>query len=176
MVSRNNILNYACLTLVQCFGLTKDPITNDYILDFIHEKNIVHRDLHSGNILYDACISEWHTSNLGLELNLQFDNINGYRPKIHKNIPQEFVTLMKLCWDVNPDNRPDENTICERIRLLIMQLFNEIDKQKNFKSKIQNILKSTKNKDKQVIGNTQTIKSINETQKIQDIKKNKKVS
>ncbi|RHZ74607.1 hypothetical protein Glove_220g25 [Diversispora epigaea] len=36
--------------------------------------------------------------------------INGYRPKIFKYIPYKYATLMKQCWDANPDNRP--NTTC----------------------------------------------------------------
>ena len=33
--------------------------------------------------------------------------INGYRPEIYEYIPYEYETLMKQCWDANPDNRPD---------------------------------------------------------------------
>ncbi|RHZ84419.1 hypothetical protein Glove_82g85 [Diversispora epigaea] len=224
-------LKNICTALVKCFGLTKDPITNDYMLvmrcyendlrhflkdnyhsltwlqkykiihyitislDKIHKENIVHRDLHSGNILYNAYT--WVISDLGLsgpvdkplnsiygnlpyiapevlcgqmyttksdiyslgilmweiatsetpfgerehDLDLQFAIINGYRPKIYEDIPQEFVSLMKRCWDANPDNRPDANTIHERIRLLIKLLYDEMDKQQNLKLKIKNIFK-----------------------------------
>ncbi|RHZ43765.1 hypothetical protein Glove_856g12 [Diversispora epigaea] len=60
--------------LVECYGLTKDPTTQDYItiydttysLDRIHSQNIVHRDLHSGNILYNSRNSWWYIGDLGL--------------------------------------------------------------------------------------------------------------
>ena len=105
--------------LVKCFGLTKDPTTQDYtlVLNYyetdlrrflkdnyqsltllqkyqiirvtafslykIHEQNIMHRDLHSGNILYDVNDS-WYISDLGLSgpVNKQLDSIYGNLPYI----------------------------------------------------------------------------------------------
>ncbi|CAG8564765.1 11797_t:CDS:1, partial [Acaulospora colombiana] len=37
--------------------------------------------------------------------------ISGIRPKIHQNIPAEYVRIMKQCWDANSENRPDADTI-----------------------------------------------------------------
>ncbi|RHZ84432.1 hypothetical protein Glove_82g76 [Diversispora epigaea] len=226
-----------------CYGLTKDPITNNYLLvlfyydsdlrhflidnyhtltwlqkykiicyiidslDEIHNQNIVHKDLHSGNFLNDAGYSYWKISDLGLsgpvdkplnsvygnlpyiapevlcgqiyttksdiysiatgeapfgkhehDSDLQFAIVNGYRPKIHKEIPQEYVTLMKQCWDANPDNRPDAITIYKKMESSIRQFYTE---KNNLKSKIKNFfkLKSFKNKNKPIIKNTQLIKN-----------------
>ncbi|RHZ89765.1 hypothetical protein Glove_11g29 [Diversispora epigaea] len=149
----------------------------------IHGQNILHRDLHSGNILCSRHL-QWYVSDLGLSgpvdkpLNnnsiygnlpyvapevfrgqiytkksdiyslgilmwevitgeipfdehehsivLQVDIINGYRPEIYKNIPQEYADLMKQCWDGNPDNRPDANTIYKKMELLIKSIYNEM--------------------------------------------------
>ncbi|RHZ44429.1 hypothetical protein Glove_726g1 [Diversispora epigaea] len=53
-------LDNTSIFLVSCYGITKGPITQDYMLvldhytmglNKIHEQNIIHRDLHSGNIL-----------------------------------------------------------------------------------------------------------------------------
>ena len=88
--------------LAACYGITKDPRTQDYMLvlnhyqndlkhflkdnylsltllqkyiiirkiadslDEIHKRNIVHRDLHSGNILYNSRDILWRISDLGL--------------------------------------------------------------------------------------------------------------
>ncbi|RGB35038.1 kinase-like domain-containing protein [Rhizophagus diaphanus] len=38
--------------IIKCHGIVKDPITNEYILKVIHKINFIHRDLHSGNILF----------------------------------------------------------------------------------------------------------------------------
>ncbi|RHZ84430.1 hypothetical protein Glove_82g74 [Diversispora epigaea] len=247
--------------VAECYGLTKDPITNDYLLvmcrydsdlrhflidnyhtltclqkykiiyfitnslNNLHNQNIVHKDLHSGNFLYDAGYSYWKISDLGLsgpvekplnsiygnlpyiapevlcgqiyttksdiyslgilmweiatgetpfgkhehDSDLQFAIVNGYRPKIHKEIPQEYVTLMKQCWDANPYNRPDVNTIRKKMESLIRPFYT---KKKNLKSKIKNFfklksskiknffkLKSSKNKNKPIIKNAQLIKN-----------------
>ncbi|RHZ59673.1 hypothetical protein Glove_362g49 [Diversispora epigaea] len=245
-----------------CYGLTKDPTTQDYMLvlkyyqndlrhflkdnfhsltllqkyniiyeitwnlNRIHSKNIVHRDLHSGNILYNSRSDAWRISDLGLsgpvdkpsdsiygnlpyiapevicgeiyttksdiysvgilmwevitnespfddyerDLELTLDIVKGCRPKIYEYIPHEYVTLMKKCWDANPDNRPDAITIYKKMDSLIRSLYNEMDKQKenieniqskNLKSKIKNFfkLKSKKDKNNQVIINTQLSKN-----------------
>ncbi|RHZ82924.1 hypothetical protein Glove_103g27 [Diversispora epigaea] len=241
--------------LAVCYGLTKDPSTNDYMLVLmrydndlrhflkdnyhsltllqkyniiydllntlikIHEQNIMHRDLHSGNILYSTL--QWCISDLGLsgpadkplnsiygnlpyiapevycgqiytiksdiysigilmwevitgeipygdhehDSDLAFSIASGYRPKIYENIPLEYATLMKQCWDANPDNRPDANIIYDKMKLLVKSLYEEMDKQqeptiqsKNFKSRIKKFFKSSsiKNEDKQVIKDIQS--------------------
>ncbi|RHZ73723.1 hypothetical protein Glove_229g22 [Diversispora epigaea] len=56
--------------------------------------------------------------------------INGYRPEIYKYIPYEYATLMKQCWDYNPDNRPDAKTIENEMDSLIRSLL-EMDELQN---------------------------------------------
>ncbi|RHZ65448.1 hypothetical protein Glove_315g64 [Diversispora epigaea] len=96
---------------------------------------------------------------------LAFAIVSGYRPKIYENIPLEYATLMKQCWEANPDNRPDANIIIDEMKLLLKSSYEKMDKKqgptiqsKNFKSKIRNFFKSssTKNEDKQVIKNIQS--------------------
>ncbi|RHZ48665.1 hypothetical protein Glove_543g35 [Diversispora epigaea] len=249
--------------LAVCYGLTKDPTTQDYILvldhydnnlrhflkdnyhslsllqkhqiiykvasslDEIHQQNTIHRDLHSGNILYYEKAFFWYISDLGLsgpvdkplnsiygnlpyiapevlcgeiytkksdiysmgilmwevitgetplddyehDLELTIDIVKGCRPKVCEYIPHEYATLMKQCWDANPDNRPDARTVYKKMGSLIWSLYNEANKQqenieniqsKNFKSKIKNFfkLKSKKDKNNQVIINAQLCKNI----------------
>ncbi|RHZ82370.1 hypothetical protein Glove_109g375 [Diversispora epigaea] len=224
--------------LALCYGLTKDPITQDYMLvlkyydndlrhflkekfhsltllqkyDIIYEialslanihiQNIIHRDLHSGNILCSIRTNEWRISDLGLsgpvdkppnsiygnlpyiapevhcgeiytkksdiysmgilmwevitgetpydcehDLDLTLDIVNGRRPKNCEDIPREYATLMKQCWDAFPKNRPDINAICISIKSLIKLFYDEMDKQ-------QELIKNN-----QVIINTQLSKN-----------------
>ncbi|RHZ74781.1 hypothetical protein Glove_219g59 [Diversispora epigaea] len=58
----------------------------------------------------------------------------------------KYATLMKQCWDANPDNRPDTFTLKEKMESLIKALY-KVDKQqeptiqpKNFESKNQKFL------------------------------------
>ncbi|PKY23737.1 hypothetical protein RhiirB3_506791, partial [Rhizophagus irregularis] len=44
--------------------------------------------------------------------------INGIRPKIVSGTPLEYKNLMIQCWDANPLNRPDIETLRKRIREL----------------------------------------------------------
>ncbi|RHZ86331.1 hypothetical protein Glove_52g114 [Diversispora epigaea] len=181
--------NHRSLTLLQKYHIVHRIA---YSLNKIHEQNITHRDLHSGNILYTSQV--WHISDLGLSgpVDKQLDSIygnlsyiapevicgqiytnksdvyslgiimwevitcetpsgknkfnsnydfvlaiiNGYRPKIYKYIPCEYVTLMKQCWDANPDNRPDTYLIKNKMKSLIRSLYDEPNIQSNsFKSK-----------------------------------------
>ncbi|RHZ82775.1 hypothetical protein Glove_103g272 [Diversispora epigaea] len=223
--------NYHTLTLLKKYKIICN-ITHSLVK--IHSQDIVHRDLHSGNILYYAPNSHWSISDLGLSgpvdkpLNSIYGNLpyiapevycgqiytkksdiysigilmwevitgetpfgdqehdrdlafaitEGYRPWINENIPFEYATLIKQCWDADPDNRPDANIIFDKMTLLIKSLYEEMDKQqqkqsiKNFKSKIKNFFKSgfTRNKDKQIIKNTQSNERRSKIYKIQTSK------
>ncbi|RHZ48712.1 hypothetical protein Glove_543g21 [Diversispora epigaea] len=260
-VTLNFTLDNIFQFIAKCYGITKDPSTQDYILVLqyydndlrrflednfhsltllqkykiiskithslakIHSQNIIHRDLHSGNILYNSRNFAWYINDLGLsgpvdkpsnsvygnlpyiapevicgeiyttksdiyslgiimwevitgespyddydyehDSELAIDIVRGFRPKIYEYIPHEYVTLMKQCWDANPDNRPDANIVWEKMRLSTNSLYNEMDKQqepaiqlKSLKSKVKNYfkLKSIKDENDQVTKNKQLSK------------------
>ncbi|GES91831.1 kinase-like domain-containing protein [Rhizophagus clarus] len=106
-------------------------------LKHIHQKQIVHRDLHTGNILFFANSINFDDRNIlsisdmGLcgqiatgkqpfanhvhDNLLALDICKGNRPEINEpEAPKWYVELMKKCWDSNPNNRPNFIEIFDR--------------------------------------------------------------
>ncbi|GES75010.1 kinase-like domain-containing protein [Rhizophagus clarus] len=119
--------------IVQCFGLTQEPLNRNYMLVMnkmdmdlrkylqqnhnqlswkermqiiisiilaltrIHKENAIHRDLHSGNILFK------------------------------KGTPLEYKNLMKQCWDADPSIRPDIDTLWTKINEINILYQNKSD-------------------------------------------------
>ncbi|GBC02529.1 hypothetical protein RclHR1_04670007 [Rhizophagus clarus] len=102
----------------------------------IHQKKMVHRDLHPGNILVKN--EYWpYISDMGLcgnvddiatgkqpfydsahDFNLAISICKGVRPVINDlEAPKYYIDLMKRCWDSNPDNRLDINEIFDLTKL-----------------------------------------------------------
>ncbi|RHZ90291.1 hypothetical protein Glove_1g22 [Diversispora epigaea] len=196
--------------IAKCYGLTKDPITQDYIaynfswhISDLGFSGPVDKPLNSiyGNLPYIApevlCDQIYTTKSdiysIGIlmwevatgetpfgdhehDLDLSLDIVKGYRPKINEDIPHEYLTLMKQCWDANPDNRPNALTIYNKIKLLIKSYYEEMDKQqklaKSLKSKIKNVFKSTITKNDEIT-NSQLIKNTNTKSKINRIQTSK---
>ncbi|RHZ59699.1 hypothetical protein Glove_362g37 [Diversispora epigaea] len=140
------------LFLVTCYGLTKDPSTQDYMLVLnyydsdlrhflkdnyqsltllqkykiifditdslyeIHKQNIMHRDLHSGNILYSSQDTVWHISDLGLSgpVDEQLDSIYGNLPYISPELlckkdyttKSDVYSLGIIMWEVITGEKP----------------------------------------------------------------------
>ncbi|RHZ85801.1 hypothetical protein Glove_60g65 [Diversispora epigaea] len=132
--------------LANCYGLTKDPTTQDYMLVLnhydnnlrqflkgnyqsltllqkyniisditnssceIHYHDITHRDLHSGNFLYNSRNITWNISDLGLSgpVDKQLDSIYGNLPYIAPEILYKRVYTTKsdvyslgiIMWEV----------------------------------------------------------------------------
>ncbi|UZO16993.1 uncharacterized protein OCT59_008359 [Rhizophagus irregularis] len=79
----------------------------------IHQNNIVHRDFHTGNILFLSDINEFASGrqpfdDYAHDYNLALDICKGVRPEINEpEAPRCYIELMKKCWDLNPNNRPN---------------------------------------------------------------------
>ncbi|GBC02684.1 hypothetical protein RclHR1_04750012 [Rhizophagus clarus] len=116
-------------------------------LEEIHQnKQLVHRDFHVGNILFDALVAPEVLNgypytqaadiySLGMIMyfvatgrqpfadcahdTFLLSNIrNGVRPVIHESeAPECYIDLMEECWDSNPDNRPSADEIREFLEL-----------------------------------------------------------
>ncbi|CAG8485672.1 9887_t:CDS:2, partial [Dentiscutata heterogama] len=143
---KNDAVNFGVL---KCYGLSKDPNTNSYLiitelckydlrkqlelnfgnldwfeklrilmmtangLKTIHSAGLIHRDLHTGNILvgFDNYI---YISDLGLSCYKDKDATNSVNFDVF--IPKCYKELMEHCWDDDPSNRPDVNELYEVLR------------------------------------------------------------
>jgi serine/threonine protein kinase len=162
-------------------------------LRWIHKENSIHRDLHSGNILYSQFDDFWQISDLGFcgpadkpsksiygnlpyiapeiisgrkytlasdvysiamlmweissgqppfnnyehDYDLAMNIINGIRPRIVSGTPLEYENLMKQCWDADPLNRPDINTLNNKISEInasYQNMPNELDTNNNLET------------------------------------------
>src|SRR5579864_7215454 len=51
--------------------------------------------------------------------------VNGMRPKILSGTPLEYKKLIEQCWDADPNERPDAETLFEKIQKLLLHFQNE---------------------------------------------------
>ncbi|GBC22533.2 kinase-like domain-containing protein [Rhizophagus irregularis DAOM 181602=DAOM 197198] len=70
----------------------------------LHNKGIVHRDLHSGE-RYDV----------GLALEI----LQGLRETVVPDTPENYVEIYTKCWDGEPDNRPNIYQVVDRLKEMI---------------------------------------------------------
>ncbi|GBB97731.1 hypothetical protein RclHR1_03050020 [Rhizophagus clarus] len=167
--------------IIKCHGIAKNPETNEFVfimkLQAIHEKNVIHRDFHSGNILVEIIgkIDQYLIGDLGLshpeyntlssneiygvmpyiapeifkgiafskasdiysmgmimwelttsckpfdnvehDINLIYKILDGKRPIITDDTPEDFANLMKKCWSSDPKERPSAKQICDKFNL-----------------------------------------------------------
>ncbi|CAG8652108.1 8029_t:CDS:2, partial [Ambispora leptoticha] len=116
------------------YGISQQLLT-------IHNKDVIHRDLHAGNILFDNKFYERdffrriYIADLGLarpcyrphttgkvpfrrnvfnqDALLQCAIWDGERPNVPKDTPKPWVELMKRCWQGNPNDRPTTRELFE---------------------------------------------------------------
>ncbi|CAG8729671.1 30951_t:CDS:2 [Gigaspora margarita] len=74
-------------------------------LCLIHGVDMVHKDIHPGNILSDQ--KKWYISDFGTSI------CNGLRPLNESRIPYEYKCFMERCWDVDPLRRPSAFELIE---------------------------------------------------------------
>ncbi|CAG8486255.1 11699_t:CDS:2 [Scutellospora calospora] len=167
--------------IVRCYGVTRDPITKDYMLvlnKMRYDLRLVHRDLHPGNILRGRIDNNWYIADLGFTGHpnkaanqiignpryiapeiytkreysiksdiyafgmllyymitfkqpfaglLHDDTLNlevfiGTRPIIPDRIPKAYSSLMRRCWDVDPNKRPSTVKISKVLLLIASRI------------------------------------------------------
>ncbi|GET66828.1 kinase-like domain-containing protein [Rhizophagus irregularis DAOM 181602=DAOM 197198] len=112
-----------------CNNLTwkrRIKIADDIIfaLSNIHEEKVIHRDLHSGNILFDENSQIFYISDLGFcgPADVPLDGTYGNLPYIAPEVLSGKETTFKSdiysieqCWDADPSKRPDISHLDNKI-------------------------------------------------------------
>ncbi|GES90145.1 kinase-like domain-containing protein [Rhizophagus clarus] len=153
--SHLNIANKWVDSTVSCYGLTRDPLDDNYMLVMekldidlreylqqnhiqltwkekiqiivnivdalskIHNENVIHRDLHSGNILYYQYINSWFISDFGFcgPADKPLDCIYGNLPYIAPEVivgkeyakASDIYSVAMLMWEISSGQRPFAN-------------------------------------------------------------------
>ncbi|GBC32741.2 kinase-like domain-containing protein [Rhizophagus irregularis DAOM 181602=DAOM 197198] len=134
--------------IIKFYGIAKfDPEnqnsqSNNYLLvmeyaesacavSCLHNEGIVHRDLHSGNVLVHRNIIK--LSDFGLskriesssntheqyDIDLALEISQGLREEPAPNTPKDYVEIYTECWNGEPDKRPTINQIVERLKTIM---------------------------------------------------------
>ncbi|CAB5375658.1 unnamed protein product [Rhizophagus irregularis] len=83
-------------------------------VEFIHECDIIHRDLHSHNIL------------IHYDVSLALAILNGRRENVIDGTPSAYSNLYKECWKCEPDERPNIQKVVLTLKSIISPENNDI--------------------------------------------------
>ncbi|RIA98201.1 kinase-like domain-containing protein, partial [Glomus cerebriforme] len=104
-------------------GPVDKPLKSIYgNLPYIAPEVIVGKEYTFASDIYSFGILMWEISsgqipfkNYEHNYYLAMNIVNGMRPKIPPGIPQEYIKLMKQCWDADPLKRPNIVTLGKEI-------------------------------------------------------------
>ncbi|GES73032.1 kinase-like domain-containing protein [Rhizophagus clarus] len=132
--SGNILLNNDCWYIGD-FGFcgpADKPLNSIYgNLPYVAPEVIIGKEYTFASDIYSVGIIMWEVSSGQLPFNnyehnfdLAMKIVNGMRPRIKSGIPSEYKKLMKQCWDADPSNRPDINTLYNGIKKIRRVYFN----------------------------------------------------
>ncbi|GBB90872.1 hypothetical protein RclHR1_00180010 [Rhizophagus clarus] len=106
------ILSNRYNNITKCYGLTQDPTNEDYML-------AIHRDLHSGNILYSQYNDSWYISDFGFcgLVNIPLNSVYGNLPYIAPEVimgkkhtfASDIYSVGILMWEISSGQTPFGN-------------------------------------------------------------------
>ncbi|RHZ53633.1 hypothetical protein Glove_440g4 [Diversispora epigaea] len=87
------------------------------ILRTIHELDILHQDLHPGNILSNESADVYSFGIIAYEIitDLAIKICNGLRPKISSDVSKLFTRIIIRCWDARITHRPTFLELCQEL-------------------------------------------------------------
>ncbi|GBC54440.2 kinase-like domain-containing protein [Rhizophagus irregularis DAOM 181602=DAOM 197198] len=121
-----------CSWLIQCFGITKDPKTENFIMIMELKEGSLRQHLNNNFISLDWKKKLFALQGLPPYYDIPHDEFlamkicQGLRPKSNYKIPQLIVDIINQCWDADPLKRPNAVELRESIE----KLYNDIDDNK----------------------------------------------
>ncbi|GES98932.1 kinase-like domain-containing protein [Rhizophagus clarus] len=130
LIPNNNILKFCGITKIETenkCSLVLEYADSASAVAFLHECDIIHRDLHSENVLvHQEMIKYWDFNVANFERKLPFSDheydlslslsiINGKREKIIDGTPINYNNLYTKCWEFNLDKRPNMQEVVKSL-------------------------------------------------------------
>ncbi|GBC43034.2 kinase-like domain-containing protein [Rhizophagus irregularis DAOM 181602=DAOM 197198] len=104
------------------YFLVMEYANNASAISFLHDEGIVHRDLHSNNVLV-------HKDTVKLAdfgLSKRIDESSNIQSKLFgmkpiPNTPEDYIKIYTDCWNNEPNNRPTINQVIGKLNAIILK-------------------------------------------------------
>ncbi|CAB4414023.1 unnamed protein product [Rhizophagus irregularis] len=111
-----------------------------YAVSCLHDEGIVHRDLHSNNVLVHQ--NTVKVADFGLSKRIE--ETSNSQSKTFGLIPYtDPKSFNKNCWNIEPDNRPTINQVVDELKVLVLKTKDNIIKDFNLNDNNKDIQSST---------------------------------
>ncbi|GBC49695.2 kinase-like domain-containing protein [Rhizophagus irregularis DAOM 181602=DAOM 197198] len=87
----------------------------------LHDEGIIHRDLHSKNVLVHQNIVKLADFGKPYDVCLAINISQGLRETPIPDTPEDYVNIYTDCWNNEPDNRPTINQVVFKLNAIILK-------------------------------------------------------
>lgn len=123
------------------FGLAQPENIHNYeiygVLPYIDPGIFIGFNFSKASDVYSMGMIMWEIStrckpfaNIEHDIRLLYEIIDGKRPKITKDTPENIANLMKRCWNLDPEKRPSIDEIRKILSDIKNEEFNEADQKR----------------------------------------------